>query len=67
MVLQPDKQQKYSFFKESQNKSSSMEPEIGMYDYAPSITGIYEDGSIPEFSAEKLYLTVDDEEVISAM
>lgn len=35
--------------------------------YDPTVTGTYEDGSTPEFSGEKLRLTIDGEEVVIAM
>lgn len=35
--------------------------------YDPTVTGVYENGSTPEFSGVKLRLTIDGEEVVIAM
>lgn len=48
-------------------ESSSREETTGFEDYAPLLTGTYEDGDTPEFSGEKLRLTIDGEDVVIAM
>ena len=48
-------------------ESSSGEETTGFEDYDPLLTGTYEDGDTPEFSGEKLRLTIDGEDVVIAM
>ena len=53
----------------SDNISDENTPQDEMVDetYDPSVTGVYEDGSMPKFSGVKLRLTIDGEEVVIAM
>lgn len=57
----------YDGISDNISDENTLQDEMVDETYDPSVTGVYEDGSMPKFSGVKLRLTIDGEEVVIAM